>query len=459
MIQSNSGQNSPEQLTYNDSTYVVVSKVAYLIGVPQKIFENEYEPPQMDVFQKMELDKNARIIRHLCIIRTAIERNFRNINDKMRDGYSTILSLPQYVPAESTRQLMSDGISFVKRSASRLSEQIVEINRIISDRINNCKHLFPIWLNWLYIRELFIMPDGLSEFGTKEAASVFYGNMSLYPYQVYLNWEPADVGNILYNDKKFVTLLYSWHHDTFTDLGKVSDAGSFVKSNIYGYIDDSEKVVFVVDCENADPYRLSATLRGLDRVCREKILSIILFDDVHASTGWDLLESVIDIPVEHLEIERVKQNKSLVDMRLAMRVSQEFYENGVDSFVLASSDSDYWALISSLPRARFLVMVEHEKCGPDLKAALAESGIFYCYTDDFYSGDFEELKMRALFREMGSYIRQNIQFNLNTMLDMALQATRIEMKPAERTQFYNKYLKTIQLEISDNGDVSLSMNA
>ena len=60
------------------------------------------------------------------------------------------------------------------------------------------------------------------------------------------------------------------------------------------------------------------------------------------------------------------------------------YKNDVDSFVIVSSDSDYWGLISSLPDAHFLVMIEREKCGPDMKEALADSGIFYCYLDDFY---------------------------------------------------------------------------
>ena len=256
-----------------------------------------------------------------------------------------------------------------------------------------------------------------------------------------------------------MTLLYQWHLDEFTDLGKVSDAGSLIKGNIYDFIDEGEKVVIVVDCENVDPYKLSATLRGLSHNYTDKIASIILFDDIHTSSGWDLLERFTTIPVEHIEIERVKQDKSLVDMRLAMRVGQEFYENTVDSFVLVSSDSDYWALISSLPKARFLVMVEHDKCGPDLKAALAEHGIFYCYLDDFYSGNSEELKTQALFREMRLYMERAVRLNLNAMFDEALRATRIDMTAAERQQFYSRYLKTIQLVIDDDGDVSLAIKA
>ncbi len=446
-----------EKIQYKDSTYEIVSKVAYLIGVPLRIFENEHEAPQMDVYQRLEKDKNARIIRNLCIIRTEIERNFKKINDKMRTEYKSLLSMPEYVSAAAINTLTADGINFIKKSSTQLSGHIVEINRIISDRINNCKGLFPLWLNWQYVRELFIMPNGLSEKGSKDAAAVYYESLSFYPYQVYINWRPYDAGNILYNDKKFVTLLYEWDNDEFTEYSKVSDAGTYVKGNIHDYINDGEQVVVVVDCENSDPYRLSATLRGLDRAYLDKINSIILFDDVHTASAWSILEQFTHIPVEHITIERIKQNKSLVDIKLTARACQEYYENKVDSFIIVSSDSDYWGLISSLPKARFLVMIEREKCGPDMKAALVDSGIFYCYLDDFYTGDSEELKMNALFREMRNYMARAVRLNVNAMLDDALRSTRITMPPSERKQFYDKYIKTLQLVIDDNGDVSLAI--
>lgn len=60
---------------------------------------------------------------------------------------------------------------------------------------------------------------------------------------------------------------------------KVSDAGAFVKNNIYDFVDDSEKTVLVVDCENSDPYKLCATLKSLDYDVMQKISSVILFDD------------------------------------------------------------------------------------------------------------------------------------------------------------------------------------
>lgn len=211
----------------------------------------------------------------------------------------------------------------------------------------------------------------------------------------------------------------------------------------------------MVDCENSDPYKLCATLKNLDYQYTQKITSIILFDDVHTASAWRILDSFTKIPVEHMMIERVKQNKSLVDVMLISRTCQEHYKNNVDSFIIVSSDSDYWGLISSLNEARFLVMIEREGCGPDLKNALVNAGIFYCYIDDFYSGNTEDIKHSALFKEMYRYIDNTVRLNINEMFDEALRATRIEMSAAEKKQFMSQYIKTMSMTIAENGDVVL----
>ena len=135
----------------------------------------------------------------------------------------------------------------------------------------------------------------------------------------------------------------------------------------------------------------------------------------------------------------------------------EHYKNNVDSFVLVSSDSDYWGLISSLPDARFLVMIEREKCGPDMKAALANSGIFYCYIDDFYSGNSEAIKNSALFNELYRYLDDALKLNVNDMLDAAISATRITMTTQEKRQFYDKHIRQMKLVIDPNGNVSIEL--
>lgn len=443
---------------YENSTYMVVSKVAYLIGVPKRIFDNEYEPPQLEWYEMLQKDKNARIIRNLCLLRNAIERNFRDIDNAMRFQMKSLLSLPEYVPVESINELSDDGINVI-RSNARLVQYVIDINGHISNRINNCKSIFPIWLKWEYIRPLFVMPSGNTEQGAKSAAAEYYAHKSAYPYQVYMNWSAStEAGNILYNDKKFVTLLYEYHEDYFTDISKVSDAGLLAKEGIYDFLERSNRTAVVVDCENADPYKLFATLNNLDQAALlGKIVKIILYNDVHATTAWKILEKFTQIPIEHNMIERIKENKSLVDIRLTTGTCREFFQNNTDSFILASSDSDYWGLISAMPEAHFLVLVEEEKCSPAIKKAMVDAGITYCYTDDLCTGNSNEIKVQAVLSEVKRNLDEAVQFNINDILDEAYRLTRANMSTGEKKQFYERYIKPMRLTADKDGNVCVQL--
>ena len=152
-------------------------------------------------------------------------------------------------------------------------------------------------------------------------------------------------------------------------------------------------------------------------------------------------------------INRLKEEKSLVDMKLAIGVANEFHENDIDSFVIVSSDSDYWALITSLPKAKFIVMAEKEKCGHDFRVTLEQKGIFYCFMDDVFTGNVDDLKIRALVAEFERYVDERVRFNVNDMVDTAFLNTRIELTEAAKKQFYRDYVRTMHLEVDDNGEV------
>lgn len=435
----------------------IISRVAYLIGVPIRIFESEPEPPKLDIYKKLDANKPARIIRHLNIVKTDILHNYGRIKLSMQTEAKSIYGIPEYIPEQSLSQLSADGVPL--SAARNVVDCLTEINRIISDRINNCKDLFPIWLSWPYLKDIFITPDGLTKDGIAEAVRLYYTFRDLYPYQMYINWLPTSEGNILHSDQKFVELLYCWHGDVFSDLSKVTDAGVPIKNGIYDFLDESKKALIIVDCENSDPYKLCATLRHLDSKALEKISKIVLYDDVHSASAWAILENYISTPVEHIMIERVKKDKSLVDIRLTAGACKSYYEDNVDSFILVSSDSDYWGLISSLPSARFLVMVERDNISGSMREAMDSAGIFYCYLDDFYSGDGSDLKLNAIIHEVYRYLDNAVQLNVYDMLDHAFQVTRAEMSEAERQQFFSKYIRPMHLEIRDNGDVEIRLQS
>ncbi len=302
------------------------------------------------------------------------------------------------------------------------------------------------------------MPNGTKPEGVKSAGSEYNAHRGDYPFQVYLNWGTYGKDNILYNDKKFVTLLYEENEDYFQDMSKVTDAGNIAKDGIYAFLDRSRKAAIVVDCENSDPYKLYAMLNNLDQnALLGKIGKIILFDDVHASSAWDVLGEFTQIPVEQIMLERVKEGKSFLDIRLSVGVCKEFYQNHIDSFLLASSDSDYWGLIPTLEDARFLVLVEEEKVSGAIRRTLEDAGITYCYLDDFCTGNSNEIKERALLKELYQRLEQEVNFNINDMLRDVYEITRADMTDGEKKQFFNRYIKPMHLEIDAEGEVYIRL--
>lgn len=179
------------------------------------------------------------------------------------------------------------------------------------------------------------------------------------------------------------------------------------------------------------------------------------YDDIHTTSAWKILERFTQIPIEHVLIERIKENKSLVDIRLTTGTCREYYQNNVDSFILVSSDSDYWGLISAMPEVRFFVMVESEKCSPTIKNALINAGISYCYIDDFCTGNSNDIKVAAVLREVRQKLDQAFHLNVRDILDEACRATRADMTTAEKNQFYDKYIKTMHVDISPNGEATI----
>ncbi len=431
----------------------VSSTFAFLIGVPEKIFDNEHEPPKREIYDKLSSDNGARIIRSLCILRTAIERNFSRVCKAISQEYKTIMTC-DFIPQESIQFLSDQGINLY-RDRKDPNAFLIAINQNIKSRIYSCKEFFPVWVKWEYVRELFIMPNGLTVDGIKAAANDYYARMANLPYQVYMNCLVEDDGNILYNDRKFLKLLYKWNGDEFTDVGHVTDVTEDTKENVYKFLLGSKKTVFVVDCENSDPYSLCAAIKGLKKNARDNVDRIILYDDIHASTAWEILKDHIDIPIEYELIERIKSNKSLTDIKLTTRICKEFYSGNADSFVLVSSDSDYWGMIDTIEGARFLVMAEHAKFSGVMEDALRKKGIFYCYIDDFYAGAGDEIKTKALLREVNRLMEEKCKINVNDLMQDAMALTRVQMAPTEKKGFETKYLQSLILTIDEDGTVQI----
>ena len=102
-------------------------------------------------------------------------------------------------------------------------------------------------------------------------------------------------------------------------------------------------------------------------------------------------------------------------------------------------------------------MVEHGKFGTATKELFARSGIFYCYIDEFYSGNSNDIKITALLKELNKYIKDRVHLNTNDMLNTAMTSARVFMSESEKKQFYDKYIRNMYLEIDKDGNISINL--
>ena len=435
----------------------IVCTVSYLIGVRKELLHNTYDECCFELLEQLENNRNATVIRYLSKLRTMLMKTFKKTDYALKFDLTNIDKL-DWFDADNIKWLEKNNIQ-VMLSNKLAADYSLHINKLIADNIHACKDLFPDWIKWDYIKGLFIIPKFTDQAVQKREFSKFMDQGVLYPYHQYIYWEPAECGNILYTDGKFINILYQMNDDYFDDKSKYKTATNEIKDNIYDFIRSSEKVVLVVDCENSDVYKLYGMLKNLNRDEVMKISKIMLFDDVHTTVGWDYLDKVISIPIEHILVERLIDHKSLVDMRVMAGVFREFYTNDVSSFILLSSDSDYWALVSSLPEAEFLVMVEWNKCGQAIKGALEHEGIFWCSLDDFSTGKNEELKRAVLLAELRKYLPDLLSYNGKELVNKLYADTRIDADETEKLNFYNKYVRTISFQADSDGKLSLLIKA
>ena len=332
------------------------------------------------------------------------------------------------------------------------------INRELSNRINVVQSLFPEWINWKYVRDLFLMPNGMKADGIKQAGYEYNKNRNKYPFHCYINWRGGENGNILYCDEKFVTLLYESWEDNFENISLVRDVGNITKADIYNFLADAQKAIMVVDCENSDPIKLAAALSSLSPSSKAKISKILLFDRDYTTASWAILAQAGNFPVEHVNVPRLYEKKSQVDMTLAARTCKEVYTNGVDSVILVSSDSDYWALIQSLADIEFLVMVERSKCGVEIRNALEQREIVYCFLDDFCTNASYTIKTTTLLTELRARLDAALNVNINDMFNDVIHNTWVQMTPKEKQAFYDRYIKTMRLSIEGDGTLRILMD-
>ena len=446
----------------------IVSRVAYLLGIDDRYFglgQLDNMNPQFyrSVYEEMNQDKEARIVRHLCRLRTKLQRNFRDIYTEMNSDLKNIDSIPDLVPQDSLQALEQDGIPFV-RAKRKLEDYIVDVHNYLIPHVPNCQKFLPEWIKWGYIRNMFFIPKGNTVDGNKEAARSYNEYRDLYPYQAFINWYPSDGdGNILRDDAKFLPILYERNRDRFYDMSKVTDAGDAALTDPETFFKQSERVIIAIDCENADPCKVIGIIKDLDsRGLTSKIAKILLVDDEHTSSQWRALRRNENLPLEYYLTDRVKDEKSAVDVALTIKFYREVAQNKaegrpIDSAVIISSDCDFWPLIELTPELKFLIMLEYDNCGQAYYQRLQNNDIPFFYIDEYFMSGNVELKTEAVLQEVIHEIEENYlsKLNLLSVINRALSKLDLKMTEQEINQFLEKYITIMTVGFAKNGSAIL----
>ena len=459
----------------------IITTIAFLLGVPDEKFNSEGRF-DLEEYAKLKSNEEAQIIKYLCRLRTQFLRNYKAIDDARKFNMRPLEFMTEYLDVEGIKYLRRRGIEINVSNAKNPSYNIAYINQYILDNIEKVKKLIPDWVKFQYIKSLFLMPGGYSGHNGNNIKSNFtkiysvifeagkeYGiQRGAYPFQMYLNWpmpfRESD-GNVLYNDLKFLKMLYAANGDKFQASRYVVDAKADTKEDFYDFVSNAQNVAIFVDCENVDPYAFGAMILNLDEDELAKIKKVVLYDDVNTSSAWEYITDIMDIPVVKKDIERLLDNKSLVDITMTAGVCEEYYRNNMESIILASSDSDFWGLIKQLPSARFLVLNEYRKTSAAIIEQLDKNSITHCYMSDFAQDSIQQFKSDVLYRGLADRIKHfnntgefktlNVRDLLQELFYEAEITGADSQVKKEKDAFFNKYLKNGLLlkPVQENGEL------
>lgn len=443
---------------YRNYSKSIALTVGFLLGISDESLMKRLEFPEEYLTIKETLEKNedAVAIRHLNSIRSKLILNFKDVSRNLRNMNTT------FVPLDKT-DLFKDDFKVLNRMSiyiitgnPDINEYLKKINNEIIRRLDRIEKLFPDWVRFKHIRTMFIMPTNIEAESKK-----FQTYQGLYPFQRYFYWRnPSECGYILSTDRDLLSVIYRNGNETFTDNDRVCDASDDVKNNINEFINRASKIQVFIDGENTDPYKFASAIESLKDHEIEKINKIVVYyDSEHSTKAWTMLKHfTYGVEVETIPVERIVENKSLVDHRLVMGVSKAIYKEGVDSVILVSSDSDFWSVIEAESDVRYLVMVESGKCGYEFKSLMRNKDVFYCYLDKFITPDDDRFFNLVFKHELEKKLSSSFSLgNARTLLLAVLNSCRAEVSKAEEDMLFEKYIKTLSLKINSDGNFVLKI--
>lgn len=435
-----------------NSSNKVVTMMAYLLGAREDIISAYYDA---DVIDKLAATLAAQIVRALSIVRMSLLRNYKEVDRELKYNMNN-LDRQKYFAPDILAMLYENGVPLLKANYTA-DAYVGHVTELMCKYIDECKPLFPSCIEFSYIRKLFITKCYSEPNVRKRELAKYHTKNNLYPYRLYLSWEPKECGNILLNDEKFLSILYQENKDKFNQAYLFKDISAIAKEAINDFITEAKKVIFVVDCENIDPYKFFGMISSLPPKVCNRIGEIILYDDVNADVAWDSFPKCFSIPVRHENTVRILERKSVVDTELMLGVMKRCYEHSTDSVVLCSSDSDFVPLMKTLKEVNFMVLYEEDKCSNVTKGKWKSSRIPFYALDNFYQADCDELQKYVFIDALKKLLPKYIGRQVEELMKALSCETRFVLTEKQMKKYYDAYVKNIRLSVDEGGILVVSV--
>lgn len=416
----------------------IVSCIAYLIGV-KDIKLSQFDPI---IVNDLKMSNGCNLIRTLCQFRTQLLRYYYEIERKLKENYGKISDIGRFIALYDTL-INNHGIDLNMYSTD-VKEYIIQVNNLIDNNINSVKNQFPSTITnkvWQYIRELFIYPN--EKF--LEERKLFIENIEFYPFGSYINWTPIKAGNILETDTKLLSILFS-------NKGKeYSLSKEEALSEIESFINSRKHITICVDCENVDYSLFYSALLQFNENIINRIERILLFDSNDRKSGWNYYGESLPIKIERIECPRILNDKSTLDVKMSAYITAIHYRDGIDGFILVSSDSDYWGLIDTIgTTAKFFILGEKNNMSEKNINKLTNRGIPCFLLDEFDNNELRQIiKEEILIKEIKEQLYQ-IRFNVNFFLNMMQTQTKNLSKNDK--SIFKKIVCNIKISFDEDGN-------
>ena len=153
---------------------------------------------------------------------------------------------------------LSEDIPFTNKT---VIDDIAVIEKVLNRKIDDVLTILPSWVEKKFIKKLFLINTAFASELKK-----FRRNRNLYPYSAYINWEPKPAGNILLNDRRFLSIIYRENGAQFHDIEKINKVNVHTVMSVYEYIEQTNGNISPAPPSNSSPNvpPLNKTLPGGD---------------------------------------------------------------------------------------------------------------------------------------------------------------------------------------------------